>query len=89
MALATSEAAANAIEHAYGVHDGTFTVRCETDGAQARVVVRDSGRWRETHPHGRGRGLELMQSLVDEVDVQRGDDGTTVTLVRRLAGAAE
>jgi serine phosphatase RsbU (regulator of sigma subunit)/anti-sigma regulatory factor (Ser/Thr protein kinase) len=88
MALATSEAAANAIEHAYGVHDGTFTVRCETDGAQARVVVRDSGRWRETHPHGRGRGLELMRSLVDEVDVQRGDGGTTVTLVRRLAGDA-
>jgi serine phosphatase RsbU (regulator of sigma subunit)/anti-sigma regulatory factor (Ser/Thr protein kinase) len=88
VALAASEAAANAIEHAYGAHDGTFTVRCETDGAQARVVVRDSGRWRETHPHGRGRGLELMRSLVDEVDVQRGDDGTTLTLVRRLAGAA-
>ena len=87
VALATSEAAANAIEHAYGARDGTFTVQCETDGAQARVVVRDSGRWRETHPHGRGRGLELMRSLVDEVDVQRGDDGTTVTLVRRLAGA--
>jgi len=88
VALATSEAAANAIEHAYGAHDGTFTVQCETDGAQARVVVRDTGRWRETHPHGRGRGLELMRSLVDEVDVQRGDDGTTVTLTRRLAGAA-
>jgi hypothetical protein len=29
-----------------------------------------------------------MRSLVDEVDVQRGDDGTTLTLVRRLAGAA-
>jgi serine phosphatase RsbU (regulator of sigma subunit)/anti-sigma regulatory factor (Ser/Thr protein kinase) len=88
VALAASEAAANAIEHAYGAHDATFTVQCETDGAQARVVVRDSGRWRETQPHGRGRGLELMRSLVDEVDVQRGDDGTTVTLVRRLAGGS-
>jgi serine phosphatase RsbU (regulator of sigma subunit)/anti-sigma regulatory factor (Ser/Thr protein kinase) len=88
VALAASEAAANAIEHAYGAHDGTFTVQCETDGAQARVVVRDKGRWRQTQPHGRGRGLELMRSLVDEVDVQRGDDGTTVTLVRRLAGEA-
>jgi serine phosphatase RsbU (regulator of sigma subunit)/anti-sigma regulatory factor (Ser/Thr protein kinase) len=88
VALAASEAAANAIEHAYGAHDGTFTVTCETDGERARVVVRDSGRWRETQPHGRGRGLELMRSLVDEVDVQRGDDGTTVTLVRRLAGDA-
>jgi serine phosphatase RsbU (regulator of sigma subunit)/anti-sigma regulatory factor (Ser/Thr protein kinase) len=88
VALAASEAAANAIEHAYGAHDGTFMVLCETDGAQARVVVRDSGRWRQTHPHGRGRGLELMRSLVDEVDVQRGDDGTTVTLVRHLAGGA-
>jgi anti-sigma regulatory factor (Ser/Thr protein kinase) len=88
VALAASEAAANAIEHAYGAHEATFTVQCETDGAQARVVVRDSGRWRETQPHGRGRGLELMRSLVDEVDVQRDDDGTTVTLVRRLAGGS-
>jgi serine phosphatase RsbU (regulator of sigma subunit)/anti-sigma regulatory factor (Ser/Thr protein kinase) len=84
IALAASEGAANAIEHAYGAREGTFAVSCQIDGGQVRVVIADGGRWRETRPYGRGRGLQLMRSLVDEVDVLRGEDGTTVTLVKRL-----
>ncbi len=85
--LAISEAAANAIEHAYGGHEGTFRVTCEQrrdDGAIV-VTVSDHGRWRESRPYGRGRGLAIMRSLVDEVDVRRGDEtGTSVTLTKLI-----
>jgi serine phosphatase RsbU (regulator of sigma subunit)/anti-sigma regulatory factor (Ser/Thr protein kinase) len=84
IALAVSEAAANAIEHAYAAREGTFTVSCELDRERARVTIADSGRWRETRPYGRGRGLQLMSSLVDDVDVVRSEDGTTITLAKRL-----
>jgi serine phosphatase RsbU (regulator of sigma subunit)/anti-sigma regulatory factor (Ser/Thr protein kinase) len=89
VALAASEAAANAIEHAYGAREGTFLVRCDSDGAQARVAVADGGRWRESQPYGRGRGLALMRSLVDDVKLERTDSGTTVTLVKRLTAKDE
>jgi len=89
VALAASEAAANAIEHAYGAREGTFLVRCDSDGAQARVAVADGGRWRESQPYGRGRGLALMRSLVDDVELERSDSGTTVTLVKRLTAKDE
>jgi serine phosphatase RsbU (regulator of sigma subunit)/anti-sigma regulatory factor (Ser/Thr protein kinase) len=85
IALAASEAAANAIEHAYGARAGTFTVTCERDEREVRVIVRDSGHWRESRPYGRGRGLAIMRGLVDSAAVQRGDEGTTVTLTKVLA----
>ena len=37
IALAVSEAAANAIEHAYGARRATFEVRCERRGGEVRV----------------------------------------------------
>jgi serine phosphatase RsbU (regulator of sigma subunit)/anti-sigma regulatory factor (Ser/Thr protein kinase) len=84
IALAASEAAANAVEHAYGARDATFTVTCERDGAAVRVVIEDTGHWRPSRPYGRGRGLSIMRALVDEVEIERGEHGTTVTLERKL-----
>jgi anti-sigma regulatory factor (Ser/Thr protein kinase) len=78
--LAASEAAANAIEHAYGAREASFTVTCERAGTDIRVTVEDTGRWRESQPYGRGRGLTVMRALVDAVELSRGPDGTTVTL---------
>ena len=52
--LSASEAAANAIEHAYGAREATFTVRCEHDGQQVTITVRDVGRWRTTRPKAAG-----------------------------------
>jgi serine phosphatase RsbU (regulator of sigma subunit)/anti-sigma regulatory factor (Ser/Thr protein kinase) len=88
MTLAASEAAGNAIEHAYGAHAATFTVICERDDTEVRVIVRDEGSWRESRPLGRGRGLGIMQALVDSAEVERGERGTTVTLRKRLPGGA-
>jgi len=87
---ATSEAAANALEHAYGIRDATFDVRCEADNAGITITVRDSGRWRDLQPgqSGRGRGLEIMRALVDAVDVKQGEEGTTVTLRRNFSRTA-
>ncbi len=84
--LAASEAAANAVEHAYGARVAAFTVVCERDETDVRVTVSDNGRWRDSRPYGGGRGLAIMRSLVDDVDVERGESGTTVTLVKRVSG---
>jgi serine/threonine-protein kinase RsbW len=82
--LACSEAAANAMEHAYG-NDGRGLVEvwaAESSGT-VELTVRDRGGWREPGPHGdRGRGLALIASLMDEISIDR-DGGTVVTMRRR------
>jgi anti-sigma regulatory factor (Ser/Thr protein kinase) len=87
--LATSEAAGNAIEHAYGAHEATFTVSGERTAAGLRILVRDNGRWRDSSPYGRGRGLAIMRALVDSVEIERGAAGTTVVLTTLLPGAGK
>jgi serine phosphatase RsbU (regulator of sigma subunit)/anti-sigma regulatory factor (Ser/Thr protein kinase) len=82
--LATSEAAANAIEHADGARQATFTVACEREPAGVRISVRDDGRWRDSSPYGRGRGLAIMRALMDAVEIRRGDEGTTLVLTKRI-----
>jgi serine phosphatase RsbU (regulator of sigma subunit)/anti-sigma regulatory factor (Ser/Thr protein kinase) len=88
IALSTSEAAANAIEHAYGAREATFTIRCERDGRRVTTIVRDKGRWRTTRPPGGGRGLEIMRSLLDSVEVSSDGDGTVVTMTKELSDQA-
>jgi anti-sigma regulatory factor (Ser/Thr protein kinase) len=83
--LSTSEAATNAIEHAYGAREASFTVRCERNDREVTVTVRDIGRWRTTRPHGGGRGLEIMRSLLDSVNISSDTDGTVVTMTKRLS----
>jgi anti-sigma regulatory factor (Ser/Thr protein kinase) len=85
IALSASEVATNAIEHAYGAREATFTIRCEYAGQQARITVRDVGRWRTARPHTGGRGLEIMRSLVDEVNIDSDQHGTVVTITKRLS----
>ncbi len=87
IALATSEAASNAIEHAYGARYATFDVRCERLHDEVRVTVHDDGRWRRPRSDGRGRGLKIMRGLMDLVEVDSNERGTTVTLVKRLDDA--
>jgi serine phosphatase RsbU (regulator of sigma subunit)/anti-sigma regulatory factor (Ser/Thr protein kinase) len=83
--LSVSEAAANAIEHAYGIREATFTVLCQRDGQEITVAVRDFGRWRTVRPPGGGRGLQIIRSLVDSVDVDTDETGTVVTITKRLS----
>ena len=84
--IAVNEAAANAIEHAYGLIDDEFVVEADQREGVVEVVVRDFGQWRTRRTTGdRGRGLALARSLMDSVEVQAGSDGTIVRMQRRLA----
>jgi serine phosphatase RsbU (regulator of sigma subunit)/anti-sigma regulatory factor (Ser/Thr protein kinase) len=86
--LSTSEAATNAIEHAYGAREASFTVCCEHDDREVTVTVRDLGRWRTDRPRGGGRGLEIMRALLDNVKIDSDERGTVVTMTKRLSHQA-
>ena len=85
--VAAQEACANAVEHAYGPGRAHFDVHATHDDARIRVTVRDHGRWREPRGKHRGRGIALMRSLMEHVEVDHGDGGTVVVLERTLATA--
>jgi anti-sigma regulatory factor (Ser/Thr protein kinase) len=82
--LTISEAAGNAIEHAYGPGDETFEVEVSFDEGVLTARVRDTGSWRDQRGEHRGRGLRIIEDLMDEVTVERHGDGTHVTMRRRL-----
>jgi anti-sigma regulatory factor (Ser/Thr protein kinase) len=83
--VAVTEAAANAVEHAYGPGDASFDVEAVmSEEGEVCVTVRDEGRWRPPRGHNRGRGTLLMQELMDHFEVATGDDGTEVRMRRRL-----
>ncbi len=85
--LALNEVAANAIEHAYGPGDGAFSVAGTMSGRSVTLLVTDSGHWRERpRPTGRGRGLGIARQLVDDLQIDSTDSGTTVRLRRDLSG---
>jgi anti-sigma regulatory factor (Ser/Thr protein kinase) len=86
--VATGEACANAIAHAYPAGEASFEVLARRAERQVQVQVRDRGRWRPPRGEMRRRGLTLMEELMDELDIERADTGTTVTLRRRLLGEA-
>jgi anti-sigma regulatory factor (Ser/Thr protein kinase) len=85
--VACSEAATNAVEHAYGPGRADIGVTCDLEDGVVTVVVRDWGQWREARGQDRGRGLGLMEQLMDDVQVRHGDAGTEVRLRRRLQSA--
>jgi serine phosphatase RsbU (regulator of sigma subunit)/anti-sigma regulatory factor (Ser/Thr protein kinase) len=87
LTLATSEAAANAVEHAYGPGRATFQVTCSLEDGAARIAIRDEGRWRPERDDDRGRGLMLVRGLVDSVVVESAEGpGTTVVMRHPLNG---
>ena len=86
--VATQEACANAVEHAYAPGRRTFVLEATYRAPMVRVTVRDEGRWRPPRGHNRGRGLPLMRALMERVEVEHGDAGTIVILERELGRAA-
>jgi anti-sigma regulatory factor (Ser/Thr protein kinase) len=54
------------------------------DGGEVVASVRDTGSWRDRRDDQRGRGLTIMNGLMDDVEVARSPTGTVVTLRRRL-----
>jgi anti-sigma regulatory factor (Ser/Thr protein kinase) len=82
--LTICEAAGNAIEHAYGPGDATYEVNVTFDDGELTAVVRDTGSWRDKRGEHRGRGLAIIEDLMDDVAVERADAGTLVRMRRRL-----
>jgi anti-sigma regulatory factor (Ser/Thr protein kinase) len=82
--LTICEAAGNAIEHAYGPGDATYEVQVAFHGGELTATVRDSGSWREKRGEHRGRGLSIIEDLMDEVAVERDDAGTLIRMRRRI-----
>lgn len=79
--LVCTEAASNAIEHAYIGRRGEVHVQGQTEDGRLEVSVSDDGRWRDPRPEDvRGRGLQLMRALIPDIEVERGERGTTVRL---------
>jgi PAS domain S-box-containing protein len=84
--IACHEVTSNAIEHGHRFGETKVTVAAELDGPDAIVTVTDSGRWREPQESDRGRGLDLARALMDSVEIEPADAGTTVRLRRHLNG---
>ena len=83
-AIAVTEACANSVEHAHGPADATISVHAALVDGTASVTIGDKGDWREPRGGNRGRGIPVMREFMDDVEIESDEDGTTVTLSRRL-----
>lgn len=85
--LVVNEACTNCVEHAYrGTEPGRMCVQTDlTDGA-VHIRVVDSGSWKTppADPGTRGRGLLLIRSVSDEVNLEGTEAGTTLEITFRL-----
>ncbi|HWT24291.1 MAG TPA: SpoIIE family protein phosphatase [Solirubrobacteraceae bacterium] len=85
--VAVQEASANAVEHAYAPGPAAFDVDATYDAGEVTIAVRDHGQWRPARGEHRGRGLPMMQALMDSVEVEQGGAGTTIVMRRALKRA--
>jgi anti-sigma regulatory factor (Ser/Thr protein kinase) len=88
IALACSEACANAVEHPVHPARRKVEVRASHRDDAVEVVVRDFGGWRpkaRDEADGRGRGLSMIRAVMDDVYVEESERGTVIGMRRRLA----
>ncbi|TSD99578.1 SpoIIE family protein phosphatase [Skermania sp. ID1734] len=92
--IAVGEACTNSIEHAFTTSAGQtgidsaaarVTVTASMTGAECTVTVTDNGWWRPPEISTlRGRGLLLMRGLMDDVELEPSENGTSVRMRKRL-----
>jgi anti-sigma regulatory factor (Ser/Thr protein kinase) len=88
VSLAVSEAATNAVVHAYRASAGHLHVRSHVDGTELIVVVYDTGSGmapRADSP-GLGLGMPLMASVTTRFNVVSRGAGTEVHMAFALRG---
>lgn len=91
---AVGELVDNAVRHAYGdaLAAGLDTTAIRLDATllptgEAEVVVVDRGSWQPPSPTA-GRGLAMARGFMDSMEVDRGEDGTRVTVRHHLTRPA-
>ncbi len=82
--VATGEACANAIAHAYPPGEASYVVEAVRLDDAVEIRVRDFGSWRAARAGSRGRGMVLIEQLMEDVDIDRGPAGTVVKMRRRI-----
>ncbi len=86
--VAAGEAVTNAIEHGYRHTDGgTITLQAISDVDLLRLTITDTGSWKPKQAEGnshRGRGIQIMRALMEEVAILPNSTGTTVHLAARI-----
>lgn len=88
--LAVDEAVANAIEHAGLATTDLIAVEAHVVGNTLRVAICDQGIWKEpTVNDTRGRGLLIMNAVMDSVVIEHRDDDTRVVMSRNLRQTGE
>ena len=82
--LASYEAMANVVTHAYPPGTvGRLAVSAQLDHDTITVTVTDRGRWKPAQAEPQllhGRGLLLIRHLAEQVAVDPGEQGTTVSM---------
>jgi integral membrane sensor domain MASE1/anti-sigma regulatory factor (Ser/Thr protein kinase) len=87
--LACGEVCTNVIQHAYGAKEGPLEISLDVRDGMAEVTIRDRGRWRPSSGTHGGRGLPLVQELMESVELTGGPDGTVVRMRRRALSGSE
>lgn len=85
--LAASEAATNAVMHAYRDRPGTLRLEAHVQDGELRVVIADEGPGvmpRRDSP-GMGLGLPIMAQLSERFEIVSGPGGTEIHLSFRSA----
>jgi serine phosphatase RsbU (regulator of sigma subunit)/anti-sigma regulatory factor (Ser/Thr protein kinase)/GAF domain-containing protein len=86
--VAAGEAVSNSIEHGHRESpEGVIRLRASVGADVVRLTIVDSGTWkppRSAAQRHRGRGIQLMQALMQDVTIDRETDGTTVHLTASI-----
>jgi len=85
--LAASEAASNAVIHAYREHAGDLRLRARVEGGELHLVIADhgDGLGPRTDSPGLGLGLPIMAHVSERFEIVSGPDGTEIHLAFRCA----
>ncbi|WP_370011910.1 SpoIIE family protein phosphatase [Nocardia cyriacigeorgica] len=91
LVAAANEACSNSIEHAYRDDDAgvvELSAQCDTEKVEIRVT--DTGNWKpQSADRGyRGRGLDMMRALTEELDIDHSGSGTRVRMSVTLPAIA-
>jgi anti-sigma regulatory factor (Ser/Thr protein kinase) len=83
--LAASEAASNAVIHAYRDHVGDLRLLARIHGDELHVVIADDGAGvaPRTDSPGLGLGLPIMAHVSERFEIVSGPDGTEIHLAFR------